>query len=274
MIKFQEEGHIYTSIEPDNIKWLGVTSLVKALHEPFHTREKAISSHNRKPTVAYPNKWYKVPVGEIEAAWEAEKNRSTELGHWYHNKREQALFSEENELDIYCPSFGEGRIKVAPDQSLCEGIYPELLVYLLSSEICGQSDYVEVRNSKVHIKDYKTSKEIKRHGFTNYKGTKMMYSPIEHLEDCSYIHHNIQLSLYMYIILRHNPNLESGTLTIEHIKFEEGSRDKYDYPIYKKDENGEFIIREIEEIHMPYLKKEVVSILEWLKYNKENIITQ
>lgn len=272
MIKFQENGHTYTSLEPDGLKWLSVTSLVSKLHEPFDSRAKAISSHNRKPTTQYGNKWYKVPVGEIEAAWEAEKNRSTELGHWYHKRREANIFDVAEGLDVFGYTEGKDGIKIAPDQSLVEGIYPEHLMYLLSAQLCGQSDFVKVRNGKVYIRDYKTSKEVKRHGFTNYRGTKMMYSPIEHLEDCSYVHYNIQLSLYMYIILRHNPNLDAGDLIIEHIKFEEESRDKYDYPCYRKDSNGDFIVKEIEEIQMSYLKKEVVSILEWLKENKETIL--
>ena len=275
MIVFQEEGHLYTSVIPDGVKWLGVTTLIKKLHEPFGAGgvDMAFACSTRKPSKLYPNKWYGIPPSEIDAIWEAERNRSTELGSWYHKKREDALFSTENEFDVHCPRF-EGGKKFAPDQSLTEGIYPELLVYILSSEICGQADYVEVVKGIVNIKDYKTSKEIRRKGFTNYKGTKMMYPPIEHLEDCEYTHYNIQLSLYMYMILRHNPNYEPGTLTIEHVKFEETGRDKYDYPIYKKDEAGEFIIKEIEEIKMPYLKKEVISILDWLKENKQNIIAQ
>lgn len=275
MIQFQEEGHLYTSIIPDDIKWLGVTTLVKKLHQPFDSDgvDRAFECSVRKPTKAYPNKWYGIPPSEIDAAWEAERNRSTELGHWYHSKREAALIDSGGIPLVFRSDIREGR-KYAPNQMLREGIYPELMVYLLSGEICGQSDYVEVRDGKVYIKDYKTCKEIKRRGFTSWKGTKMMYSPIEHLEDCDFTHYALQLSIYMYIILRHNPNYEPGTLIIEHVKFVEEKRDKYDYPIYKRDEAGQFIIKEIEEIQMPYLKREVVTILEWLKENKQNLIEQ
>lgn len=272
MIKFQEEGHLYTSIEPDSINWLSVTKLISKLHEAFGADgvDRALACSVRKPTKLYPNKWYGIPPSEIEAAWEAEKNRSTELGHWYHTKREIDILGNKVQ-DIYASNVVNGT-KYAPPQILREGIYPEHMLYLLSAHLCGQSDLVKVQKGKVHIRDYKTCKEIKRHGFTNYKGTKMMYPPIDHLEDCDYVHYNIQLSLYMYIILRHNPNLEPGELVIEHVKFEEASRDKYDYPIYKKDENGEFIIREIEEIQMPYLKREVMAILDWLKENRQTIL--
>lgn len=264
MIKFKEKGHLYTSVEPDDIKWLSVTGLISRLHEPFDAEAKAYSSSSRKPTAAYPNKWYKVPPEEILAAWESETTRAADLGHWYHGKREAKWEDMDN---VVMSQFIDGD-KYATNQILEEGIYPEHLMYMLSAEICGQSDLVIIRDGKVYIRDYKTSKEIRRHGFTNRYGTKMMYPPVEHLEDCEYNHYALQLSIYMYIILRHNPNLEPGGLTIEHVKFEIEKEDKYGYPIYKKDDNGEFIIREIEEIEVPYLRKEVVYILDWLKDNR------
>ena len=99
-----------------------------------------------------------------------------------------------------------------------------------------------------------------------------MYKPVAHLDDCHFNHYALQLSIYMYMIHRHNPNLIPGTLTIEHIKFEVDAEDKWGYPIYKKDENGDFIVKEIEEIALPYLKKEVHTILTWLKANKQNLV--
>jgi hypothetical protein len=61
-------------------------------------------------------------------------------------------------------------------------------------------------------------------------------------------------------------------LVIEHVKFEIEDEDQYGYPIYKKDENGNFIVKEIEEIELPYLKKEVHTITNWLKLNKQKLI--
>lgn len=271
MIKFIEEGHIYTSVIPDDIKWLGVTTLVGHLHEKFDAIEQSVKSSNRKPTVKSPNKWYGLSPKEIRTAWETEGKRSIELGSWYHKMREDALY-EKGTVDTFKPDIREG-VKYAPDQSLVEGVYPEHLVYLKSEGICGQSDYVEVKETKVYIRDYKTSKEIKRKAFVNWEGVvKMMTGPVKHLEDCHFYHYALQLSIYMYIILRHNPNLSPGTLVIEHIKFEIEDEDQYGYPIYKKDENGNFIVKEIEEIELPYLKKEVYAITNWLKLNKQKLI--
>jgi hypothetical protein len=40
-------------------------------------------------------------------------------------------------------------LKIAPNQKLDPGVYPEHMVYLKSAGICGQSDLVEVVNGKV-----------------------------------------------------------------------------------------------------------------------------
>ena len=51
----------------------------------------------------------------------------------------------------------------------------------------------------------KTNKEIKEKGFTNWEGiTSKMYKPVSHLDDCNLKHYNLQLSLYAYIIKKHN----------------------------------------------------------------------
>ena len=50
MIKFIEKGHIYTSVIPDDTKWLGVTTLVGHLHEKFNAKEQAVKSSLKKST--------------------------------------------------------------------------------------------------------------------------------------------------------------------------------------------------------------------------------
>jgi len=272
MIRFLEQGHVYESIIPDGVKWLGVTTLVSNLHEKFNAEEQAPKSSARKPTPQYPNKWYGLPVVEILKAWNSEGERSTELGHQYHAMREQELYNFV-EFPVIQPVMEDGA-KIAPPQTLTEGIYPEHLVYMHSAGICGQSDRVDVREGRVYIRDYKTSKKIDRKGFSNYKGTKMMLPPVAHLEDCHISHYALQLSIYMYIILRHNPSLLPGKMIIEHVKFEIASEDKYGYPIYKRNEYGDFIVKEIEEIEVPYLKAEVQNILNWLKTNRTKIQTK
>jgi hypothetical protein len=257
---FLEQDHKYFSMDDSGKDWLSVTTLVGKL-TPVFDAYKTACRVTKKST----SKWFKIPVPEILKAWDDEKNRSIKLGSPYHAKREQLLY---NEAGIKVQRvLMEGDVKVAPPQILEEGcVYPEHFIYMSSIGLCGQSDMVYVKNGRLYIRDYKTSKEIRRKAFTDYTGDpEMMLYPINHLENCEFIHYAIQLSIYAYMILRHNPSLDMGGLVIEHIKFIEESQDKYGYPIYKKGPDGEFIVKEIEYIDLPYLRKEVVSIFEWLK---------
>ena len=268
MVKFEPDNHLYTSVDPnDYIKWTSVTSLLKNYKEDFDS-EKIASKSATKIT----SKWYGMTSQEIQDVWKAEAKRATDLGTWYHNQRESDLLECETierygkTLPIITPMVNEHGVKVASSQRLIEGIYPEHLCYSRSSGVCGQSDLVEVVNGYVHITDYKTNKELKKTGFTNYEGiTKKLLGPFSHLDDCNFNHYNIQLSVYMYIILRHNLNLKPGNLTISHITFEEEGKNKFDYPITKRDHLGNPVIKEITRHEMPYLKKEITNLMSKLK---------
>jgi ATP-dependent exoDNAse (exonuclease V) beta subunit len=271
-IVFNAEDHSYVSLEEDNINWVSVTTLVSQFKEPFNA--KAISekvSKNKK------SKWYGMKPKEIQDAWNAESERALELGTFYHNQREYdlcSLASIEKEgvpLPVYSPIEKEG-IKYAPDPKLTEGVYPEHMVYLKSAGICGQSDLVEVVNGKVNIIDYKTNKEIKTESYVNWEGiSKKMLHPVNNLDDCSFNHYALQLSIYMYIILKHNPKLKPGEIYIHHVIFEQEGEDEFGYPIYKKLPNGDPVVKEVMQMEVPYLKEEVMSIIFWLKDNRSKL---
>jgi hypothetical protein len=206
-----------------------------------------------------------------------EAKRATDLGTWYHNQREAELCALETiqregvTIPIFKPLEIEG-VKKAPDQKLVEGVYPEHMVYLKSAGICGQSDLVEVVNGKVNITDYKTNKEIKMESFKNWEGvSQKMSGPTSHLDDCNFNHYALQLSTYMYIILKHNPRLEPGVMTLHHIIFEEAGRDKFDNPISARDLNGDPIVQDIVQYTVPYLKTEVIQLINWLKDNRDKL---
>jgi hypothetical protein len=163
-------------------------------------------------------------------------------------------------------------VKYSPNQKLKDGIYPEHMVYLKSAGICGQSDLVEVVDGKVHITDYKTNKEIKLEGFTNWEGvSQKMASPINHLDDCNFNHYALQLSMYMFIILKHNPKLSAGSIVIHHILFEEAGRDRFDNPISALDTDGNPIVTDVVPYEMPFLKKETIDIINWLQDNRDKV---
>lgn len=266
MIKFEERTHSYTNVnDSDKTEWTSVTSFTSKFKNKFDAESQAVkSSQNKK------SKWYGLTPEEIKLIWEAEGKRSTDLGTWYHNQREQDLLSHHTfvkrgfQCSIKKPMF-DGNYKIAPEQKLeNNSIYPEHFVYLKSAGLCGQSDIVEVINNKLYISDFKTNKTLEKTSFVDWEGKhKMMLKPIHHLQDCHLNHYSLQLSFYAYIILKHNPQLQFGGLTIHHIKFEEESLDKYGYPIYKKDIDSNFIVKSIEDIELPYLKQECVNLINY-----------
>lgn len=157
-------------------------------------------------------------------------------------------------------------IKKAPDQKLGDGIYPEHMVYLKSAGLCGQADRVEIVNGKVNIYDYKTNKEIKAESYVNWEGiSDRMLDPVNHLDDCNLNHYALQLSFYMYMIIKHNPKLKPGKMVIEHIVFKEAGKDAYDNRVVLYDQFGEPVVEKIVEYDVPYLKSEVISIINKLK---------
>ena len=270
ILKFTAGNHKYTS--EDGTDWLSVTSVVSQFKQPFDADKIAVKSSKNKKS-----KWYGMTPEAIKDAWKAEALRATTLGTWYHNQRESDICNFENmerhgfTVPIFKP-IEENGVKISPNQKLTDGIYPEHMVYLRSAGICGQSDLVEVVDGTVHITDYKTNKEIKLEGYTNWEGiSQKMSPPLSHLDDCHLNHYAIQLSLYMYIIIKHNPKLKPGTLTIHHILFEEAGRDKYDNPITAVDSHGDPIVLDVIPYDLPYLKTEAISILHWLEDNKHKL---
>lgn len=268
MIVFNAEDHSYKSIDDIDINWISVTSLVSNFKKPFDS--KLVSqkvSKNKK------SKWFGLTPEKIQELWESEANRATSLGNFYHNQRESDICSlasiqkEGTPIPVYKPIEEDG-LKKAPVQRLTDGIYPEHMVYLKSAGICGQSDLVEVVNGKVNIIDYKTNKEIKTESFRNWEGIPdKLSSPLNHLEDCNFNHYSLQLSIYMYIILKHNPKLEPGRIYIHHVLFETVGEDEYGYPITKYSAEGDPVVKDVVVMEIPYLKDEVISIINWLHDN-------
>jgi hypothetical protein len=272
-IIFKASDHSYRSIEDTGIEWISVTTLVSHFKKPFDAKAVAQKvSKNKK------SKWAGIDPQIIQDIWNNESTRSTTLGSWYHNQREDdlcALASMEREgitVPVFKPSEVKEGVKEAPVQKLEPGVYPEHMVYLRSAGICGQSDLVEVINGKVNIIDYKTNKEIKKESYVNWEGlSEKMAHPVNNLDDCNFYHYALQLSIYMYIILKHNPKLKPGSIYIHHITFEIDKEDQWGYPIAKLDNNGDPIVKEVIPMAIPYLIEEVHAIIHYLHENKQNI---
>ena len=264
---FNEKDHTYKSIDGLDIKWTSVTSLISKFKNKFDAKKVS-----EKVTKNKRSKWYKIKPEEIRKIWEKESKRATDLGTFYHNQREDDLCSlssiERDGVTIPvfpCEPLKDGK-KISSKQKLEPGVYPEHMVFLKSAGICGQADLVEVVNGKVNIIDYKTNKEIKEESYKNWEGlSDKMLPPLQNLDDCNFNHYSLQLSIYMYIILKHNPKLKPGRIFIHHISFEEEGKDKHGYPINKLDYNGEPIVKEVKVIPINYLIDEILMLLHYIK---------
>jgi hypothetical protein len=268
---FQAENHKYQSLDPnERIDWLSVTSFVGQFKQKFDPIKQSIKS-SKNPR----SKWYGMTPEDIQTHWANETDRAVTAGSWYHDQRESDLTSIDTiersgvAIPIIKPIW-DGKLKIAPNQKLTEGIYPEHFVYLKSAGICGQSDRVEVVKDTVEIVDYKTNKEIKKTSFVNWEGkSQKMIGPCEHLDDCNFNHYSLQLSTYMYIVLKHNPRYKPGKLFLHHVIFEKEGEDQFGNPLPKKDSNGDPIVKTVVPYEVPYLKAEVLTMINHIQDNKK-----
>lgn len=268
-IKFIPETHKYISTDVSDITWTSVTSFISKFKQPFDADVISLKVSKSKKS-----KWYGMSVEDIKAAWANEAKRATDLGTWYHNQRETDICALESigrngvNIPVFIPNTNNDGSKTAPDQKLTEGIYPEHMVYLKSAGLCGQSDYVEVVDKKISIVDFKTNKKIETESFKDWDGkSKKMLHPVSHLDDVNFNHYALQLSMYMYMIIKHNPLYKPGEMCLHHIIFKEAGKDKYGNPIAELDVNGNPIVLDVIKYNVPYLKQEVISLI---NYKKEN----
>ena len=272
-IIFNDADHSYKSIDGENIDWVSVTTLISNFKKPFDGKAIAAKVSKNKRS-----KWFGVEPETILKIWDDESQRAMSLGTFYHNQREAdlcSLASIEKDgvtVPIFSPNVEPNGVKVAPNQKLESGVYPEHMVYLKSAGICGQSDLVEVVNNRIYIIDYKTNKEIKTEAFVNWEGVSDKLSfPLLHLDDCNFNHYALQLSIYMYIMLKHNPKLKPGAMFIHHVVFEEDDKDANGYPVTKYTSEGDPIVKQVIPMEVPYLEDEVRSIILWLSDNKHKL---
>jgi hypothetical protein len=273
MIVFNADDHSYRSLDDSNIEWVSVTTLVSHFKKHFDAKKIA-----EKVSKSKKSKWSGIDPVLIQQIWSNEGDRSTTLGTWYHNQRETdlcSLASMEREgvtVPVFKPAEVREGVKIAPSQKLEPGVYPEHMVYLRSAGICGQSDLVEVVNGKVNIIDYKTNKKIDTESYVDWEGkSEKMAFPVDTLDDCHFYHYALQLSIYMYIILKHNPKLKPGRIFVHHVTFEVEREDNWGYPIAKLDNNGDPIVKEVKPIAIPYLVDEVLAIIHYLSDNRHKL---
>jgi hypothetical protein len=276
MIYFTEAGHKYLSNDGDNIEWTSVTTLLELFTEEFDERKVASKCSTGEGKT---KKYIGLSVDDILDIWSKENKRATDLGSRYHYKKEKQLIDnplQEREGLVYpvYPPIMSGDKKLSIPQQLTEGIYAEHMMFLKSAKICGQSDRVEIIKNYIDVYDHKTNKKLEFEGFKNRLGvSKKMLRILKHLDDCNFIHYSLQLSIYMYMIRKHNYNLTPRHLKLEHVLFETKSVDEYGFPIYHLDDQGNPIIKSITSHPVDYMEREAISIINFIKENSSFLKT-
>lgn len=162
---------------------------------------------------------------EIKAEYKRKRDESCARGTAIHEQIEMGFYGK-NQFDFtkynlpkLCGNFDCRQNYYKLD--LERGVYPELLLSCVfdNVRISGQIDLCIIDNSDVYIIDHKSNAEIKMHSYfdTRKKSRVMMKSPLNNIEDCSWGHYCLQLSLYAYMIETLYPNLNIKELKINHI---------------------------------------------------------
>lgn len=183
--------------------------------------------------------------------WAEENRKSCDRGTKIHAEFEQAMYDSGANASL--KKFGIGGTFVCDkgrnELDLENGVYPEYLISRTSADgilrLAGQIDLLVKRGNDIIIIDYKTNKELKlKSGFdTKTRSTIKMKYPLNHLDDCNFMHYTMQLSTYAWMIEQLNPDYQVRDLIILH-----------------RDHNNVDTI-----YHLDYKKAEVIKMLKFYK---------
>ena len=280
-VAFNEDSHVYWDTTTNN-KFISVTTLIEKFAQPFD--KDFWSKYKALEKLLIPDEWkiekksilatHKIPkeilstynISELDFnkaqqdildEWDKTNAESCERGTKIHSELENSMYNMGANVSL--KKFGVGG-KFVCDKGrtaldLENGVYPEYLISRVSPDgvlrIAGQIDLLVKKDNEIYILDWKTNKEIKQKaGFNTQTRSevKMLY-PLNLLPDCNYYHYALQLSTYAWMLQMINPDFIIKDLILVHF-----------------DHNNNQTV-----YNMPYLKKEVESML---KFYKKSIFKQ
>jgi len=197
-IYFTDSNHTYT--DEAGTPYISVSGLAH-LFEPEKDWDSITERYAKKNGLT---------VDEVKEDWETKEEIGTMVGTMIHEGKEKELINTVNPYFrgiphkiIQCP-IREGR-KVSIEITKLENntCYPEIILHSEKEKVAGQADVVYVTDGYVHLRDYKTDKEIEFGGFCTPSGLpETLKAPVSHLEDCNYSLYSLKMSTYMYMILQ------------------------------------------------------------------------
>lgn len=173
---------------------------------------------------------------EILDEWEAKACQARDLGTMMHDKIEKYYLGIESDSDDTFDLF----LQFASDYELCP-YRTEWRIYYEEYGIAGTLDFLEYRDGRFVIYDWKRSTKLITKGVVEQfsRFGKKALSPIEHIDDSTFYHYALQVSIYRYILeKKYDIIVSEGHLAVFH------------------PDNGCYHLIEI-----PYLRDEVETVL-------------
>lgn len=215
-MKFYEDVHKY--IEND-VEFTPVTYFLKSF-KPWVDWDKEAEKKAKKLGIS---------KEALLAEWDEKKRKAAERGTAFHKKMEDKYLQSAEGImvgDVKCPVSYVSTVKGVKEDTemklLDNTVYTEKMIWSRIYGICGTADLVEVVNGRINVRDYKTNAKL---DFESWKhpvlGSRKLKFPVNHLDDCNFNEYQLQVNLYMYMLLRANRHLKMGDMEILHITFDE-----------------------------------------------------
>lgn len=193
-------------------------------------------------------------VDDVLKEWEETKQKGISKGNALHLRKQNEYLDSDNYIKYDYIKTDDTFVYNPENYKVESGYtYDEKPFVFNKLDLIGIPDRVMIKGNKINIDDFKSDKAI----YMSSKGIKagmkvikkkMLY-PINHMDDCNYVHHALQISLYMRLVWENNKHLRPGELRILHTIHDEETLEP------KK----EVIIK------VPYLRNEVELLLNTLK---------
>lgn len=263
MIKFIEKTHQYLNEKDQEL--ISVSKFTERFKEKVDWSAVAKRVAAKKTKEGTPT-----TQNDILKKWENKRDQAASVGTLFHSIRETSLINEDQPkfygkvcTKSICETTDSAKFSIPINQLQNNTVYPELMIYDEEHMLCGQADKIIVMDNKIHVWDYKTDEEIKFKGYSNqWMKAKRLVGPLAHLEECNANVYSVKMSLYMYMLWKANKGkFLPGDLIIEHVTLKRDPEND-NIPILK---DGEPVVLKIEQIRLPYRKKEVEAMLKTLK---------
>lgn len=216
-MKFYEGPHKY--IDGD-IEYTSVSYLLKTV-EPWVDWDKKAASTAKKTGST---------KEKVLKEWAEKRDNAAKKGTAFHKMMEDSYTSSVQGIKIaekyypLCYAQTIDGVKEEKDVKLEDNtVYTEKMIWSNKYKICGTADLVEVIDGKIYVKDYKTNEKLEFTSWVNPKTglSEKLKFPCANLDNCKGVKYELQLNLYMYMLLMQNRQLKMGGMEILQIVFHE-----------------------------------------------------